>query len=178
MTAGLAPPLTPEEYAFNAGGETYKGKGKVRTISHRGTWWKELNRLISVLMLKPGRAMRHAGHFRHRDGSLMNCIVAVTAISSSDGEPEYLLSMVQMSTVRVISHNHDNDNACADTETNAEWHPYTSCITSYLACHVMSCHHMCIHTTLRYVPYHPIPSHLTAYVQLIINITSSPVLQA
>jgi len=84
---GLIPPLTPQEYAFNSQG---------------GGYYTRISTLMSMLMVEPARAMRHTVHSIRRGGSLIESVFSSTLVRTSDGKPDYLLSMVPLSTVRVI----------------------------------------------------------------------------
>jgi hypothetical protein len=85
---GLAPVLTAEEFDFNSQGGEYEAK---------------VNPLISMLMLRPSRAIRHIGRFMSRNGTLIESVFSVTLMLTSGEQPDCFLSMIHPHTVRVIS---------------------------------------------------------------------------
>jgi hypothetical protein len=87
VSKGLTPPASAEEYAFNSQG---------------GGYYTRVSTLTSVLMVQPGRAMRSTARAIRKDGSVVENVFTSSLVCTSDGRPDYVLSFVPLSTLRVI----------------------------------------------------------------------------
>jgi len=84
----LIAPLNSEEQEFNTA---------------KGSYTDMVNALMSMLMMQPTKALRHVCRFVNRNCATIDAVISSTLILTSSGLPDYVLSMIQLNTVRVIS---------------------------------------------------------------------------